>query len=152
MRSCKNQFHDKKYKNSHPQIPLKIITCSTHLFYSKSALIFYWHPKTLLFPQPVDWINGEISIWISRNTHVVWLSKRLIVSCTLYTGWIRHQILLASHAATFREVVFSSYTVSRECKRCKSLQRKSCPIAWGYGQVFGRIQNTEVLYKTNVIV
>ena len=44
-----------KYKNSHPQTPIK--TTSTHLFYSKSALIFYWHPKTLLIPQPVDWIK-----------------------------------------------------------------------------------------------
>ena len=44
-----------KYKNSHPQTPIK--TTNTHLFYSKSALIFYWHPKTLLIPQPVDWIK-----------------------------------------------------------------------------------------------
>lgn len=44
-----------KCKNSHPQTPIK--TTSTHLFYSKSALIFYWHPKTLLIPQPVEWIK-----------------------------------------------------------------------------------------------
>ena len=73
-------------------------------------------------------INGEISIWISRNTHVVWLSKRLIASCTLYTGWIRREILLASHEATGK-----LYFVKGG--RGKSLRRKSCLSlrAWGYG-------------------
>ena len=117
-----------KYKNSHSQTPIK--TTSTHLFYSKSALIFYWHQKTLLIPQPVDWIKLMVKFpfgfhAIYNYTHVVWLSKRVIVSFTLYTGWIRHEILLASHVATFREVVF--------CERWKSLRRESCPIAWGYG-------------------
>ena len=86
-----------KYKNSHPQTPLKITTCSTHLFYSKSALIFYWLLKTILIPQPVYWINSEISIWISRNTHVVWLSKRLIASCTLDESDINIASLPCSH-------------------------------------------------------
>ena len=115
-----------KYKNSHPQTPIKIT--STHLFYSKSALIFYWHPKTLLIPQPVDWI--KLMVKFPFGFHAIHMY------CDYQRDWL-HPVHCTPDESDMkycyppmkphfnREVVF--------CERWKSLRRESCAIAWGYG-------------------